>query len=69
MSELDWPGNVRQLDNACRWLTVMASGNDIHLQDLPPELQNQVVVDGADDWVGVFALGCKRTSPPAGVEY
>ncbi len=54
LSELDWPGNVRQLDNACRWLTVMASGNDIHLQDLPPELQNQVVVDGADDWVGVF---------------
>ena len=35
---LDWPGNVRQLENACRWLTVMASGNEIHLEDLPPEL-------------------------------
>ena len=38
--ELDWPGNVRQLENACRWLTVMAPGRDIHLADLPPELKN-----------------------------
>ena len=35
---LDWPGNVRQLENTCRWLTVMAPGRDIHLADLPPEL-------------------------------
>jgi two-component system nitrogen regulation response regulator GlnG len=35
---LDWPGNVRQLENCCRWLTVMASGREIHLSDLPPEL-------------------------------
>jgi two-component system nitrogen regulation response regulator GlnG len=35
---LEWPGNVRQLENSCRWLTVMASGREIHLYDLPPEL-------------------------------
>ena len=35
---LNWPGNVRQLENCCRWLTVMASGRDVHLSDLPPEL-------------------------------
>jgi two-component system nitrogen regulation response regulator GlnG len=35
---LDWPGNVRQLENTCRWLTVMASGREVHLTDLPPEL-------------------------------
>ena len=35
----DWLGNVRQLENACRWLTVMAPGRDIHLGDLPPELR------------------------------
>ena len=40
LETLDWPGNVRQLENACRWLTVMASGNEIHLEDLPPELRN-----------------------------
>ena len=34
-----WPGNVRQLENACRWLTVMAPGQDVHLVDLPPELR------------------------------
>ena len=35
-----WPGNVRQLENVCRWLTVMAPGQDVHLNDLPPELRD-----------------------------
>ena len=38
LQQLDWPGNVRQLENLCRWLTVMAPGQEIHLEDLPPEL-------------------------------
>jgi two-component system nitrogen regulation response regulator GlnG len=38
LSKLDWPGNVRQLENTCRWLTVMSPGQVIHLDDLPPEL-------------------------------
>jgi DNA-binding NtrC family response regulator len=38
---LDWPGNVRQLENLCRWLTVMASGREIHLEDLPMELRER----------------------------
>ena len=38
LSQLPWPGNVRQLENTCRWLTVMAAGRNIHLSDLPPEL-------------------------------
>jgi two-component system nitrogen regulation response regulator GlnG len=38
LSQFDWQGNVRQLENTCRWLTVMASGREIHVQDLPPEL-------------------------------
>jgi two-component system, NtrC family, nitrogen regulation response regulator GlnG len=41
LSSLDWPGNVRQLENICRWLTVMASGREVHLDDLPPELREQ----------------------------
>jgi two-component system nitrogen regulation response regulator GlnG len=40
LSTLDWAGNVRQLENTCRWLTVMASGREIHLHDLPPEFLN-----------------------------
>ncbi len=38
MATLDWAGNVRQLENTCRWLTVMASGREILITDLPPEL-------------------------------
>ena len=37
---LEWPGNVRQLENFCRWITVMASGREVYLTDLPPELSN-----------------------------
>ena len=35
---LPWAGNVRQLENTCRWLTVMASGREIVMDDLPSEL-------------------------------
>ena len=38
LSNLEWPGNVRQLENTCRWLTVMAAGHDILLDDLPADL-------------------------------
>ena len=54
---LDWPGNVRQLENTCRWLTVMASGREVHLSDLPPELgsiSEPIVATGTEkteaDW-------------------
>jgi two-component system nitrogen regulation response regulator GlnG len=47
LSEFDFPGNVRQLENFCHWLTVMAVGQTIGVSDLPPEvrvteLSNQV---------------------------
>ncbi|MDA0271705.1 MAG: nitrogen regulation protein NR(I) [Proteobacteria bacterium] len=35
---LPWPGNVRQLENACRWIAVMATSQDVMIEDLPPEL-------------------------------
>lgn len=35
---LSWPGNVRQLENFCRWITVMASSREVRIDDLPPEL-------------------------------
>ncbi|USD32623.1 MULTISPECIES: nitrogen regulation protein NR(I) [Vibrio] len=38
LNRLNWPGNVRQLENICRWLTVMASGSEILPADLPTEL-------------------------------
>ena len=51
LSKLDWPGNVRQLENFCRWVTVMASGRDIHIDDLPPELKKtDNAHDTSSDW-------------------
>jgi two-component system nitrogen regulation response regulator GlnG len=40
LSHLHWSGNVRQLENVCHWLTVMAPGQNIDIKDLPPELRN-----------------------------
>ncbi len=38
LSTLEWPGNVRQLENTCRWITVMSPGKMIHRDSLPAEL-------------------------------
>jgi len=53
LSSLPWPGNVRQLENICRWLTVMAAGREIHMEDLPPELKNSAyenATNNPDSW-------------------
>ncbi len=58
---LTWAGNVRQLENTCRWLTVMANGKEIHMEDLPPELRNDSVVEGsAEDWEEALAVWADR---------
>jgi two-component system nitrogen regulation response regulator GlnG len=49
LSQLNWPGNVRQLENTCRWLTVMAAGREIQLEDLPPELSTEKENITSDD--------------------
>jgi len=42
---------VRQLENTARWLTVMASSHEVHVEDLPPELRNQEPREISDgDW-------------------
>jgi two-component system nitrogen regulation response regulator GlnG len=38
LSNLELPGNVRQLENLCNWITVMAPGQVVEVKDLPPEL-------------------------------
>ncbi|MDX1593508.1 MAG: nitrogen regulation protein NR(I) [Gammaproteobacteria bacterium] len=52
--DLDWPGNVRQLENTCRWLTVMASGRDIHVDDLPVELREAAPQQVGEDWIAAL---------------
>jgi two-component system nitrogen regulation response regulator GlnG len=38
LSHFNFPGNVRQLENICHWLTVMAPAQMIEAKDLPPEV-------------------------------
>ncbi|MEZ8052144.1 nitrogen regulation protein NR(I) [Vibrio atlanticus] len=62
LNQLNWPGNVRQLENICRWLTVMASGSEILPSDLPPELLEEKVVisEGTDgNWQQLLANWAK----------
>ncbi|WP_412486621.1 nitrogen regulation protein NR(I) [Shewanella chilikensis] len=61
LQQLPWPGNVRQLENTCRWLTVMASGQEIIPQDLPPELfkepkATQGSANPSQDWQNALKL-------------
>ena len=43
LMQFDFPGNVRQLENICHWLTVMAPAQLVDAKDLPPELQSKPV--------------------------
>jgi two-component system nitrogen regulation response regulator GlnG len=43
LTAFDYPGNVRQLENVCHWLTVMAPAQVIESKDLPPELMEGAV--------------------------
>ena len=67
LRDLDWPGNVRQLENTARWLTVMASGSEIHPEDLPPELRRDPPRGGGGEGGWQSALqGWARHSLAAG---
>jgi two-component system nitrogen regulation response regulator GlnG len=55
LTQLSWPGNVRQLENTCRWVTVMATGREVYVEDLPPELLQEGSKSGESlDWVSIL---------------
>ena len=60
MQGLELPGNVRQLENLCHWLTVMAPGQTIEIADLPPELKEQSGAAAPCDWLSALALEADR---------
>ncbi len=45
----DWPGNVRQLENVCHWVTVMAPGQVVDVKDLPPEVRGDAAAAATAD--------------------
>ena len=55
LASLDFPGNVRQLENICHWLTVMAPGQQVDLADLPAELRDSPQVSLGADWESALA--------------
>ena len=45
LMKYDWPGNVRQLENVCYWLTLMSPSQNVKVQDLPTEVKEFEVTD------------------------
>lgn len=62
LMSFDFPGNVRQLENLCHWLTVMAPGQMVEVGDLPPELREGEGAgsSGHSDWVSLLAVEVDR---------
>ena len=66
LTRLAWPGNVRQLENTCRWLTVMAAGQEVLIQDLPAELFEATAPESStghalpDSWATLLAQWADR---------
>jgi len=53
LSRLAFPGNVRQVESLCHWLTVMAPGQVIDIGDLPAEFRDQAAA-AASDWLAAL---------------
>ena len=62
LSTLDLPGNVRQLENLCNWITVMAPGQTVEIKDLPPEL---IETAGAAPSVAVIGAATTAATMPS----
>jgi two-component system, NtrC family, nitrogen regulation response regulator GlnG len=59
LSRLPFPGNVRQLENLCHWLTVMAPGQVIDVGDLPAEFRGQAA-GPVSDWLAALEHEAER---------
>jgi len=55
LQQLDLPGNVRQLENLCHWLTVMAPGQSVDVADLPADLREERTRDLPLNWIVALA--------------
>ncbi len=53
LAQQEFPGNVRQLENICHWITVMAPGLQVEIADLPPDIRSntdKAQSPGDADW-------------------
>jgi two-component system nitrogen regulation response regulator GlnG len=54
LTTLDWPGNVRQLENICHWVTVMAPGVNVDVADLPAEIRERTGRTTNENWINAL---------------
>ena len=64
LEKYDWPGNVRQLENICYWLTLMSPTQNIKVEDLPSEIKDHEAqeVEASSDWEQGLAAWLKELS-------
>ena len=56
LNEYNWPGNIRQLENTCRYITVMAPSTSITIDDIPDEVKNiEMITNGLTQVNGLDA--------------
>jgi len=57
LTQYDWPGNVRQLENICYWIALMAPTQNVKLEDLPGEIisSDKPSQIPGDDWQSGFS--------------
>jgi two-component system nitrogen regulation response regulator GlnG len=62
LSTLQWPGNVRQLENTCRWLSVMAPSKQIRIDDLPQDIRQGSAnsTTSQESWQDALRLHLKK---------
>ncbi|MBS0435953.1 MAG: nitrogen regulation protein NR(I) [Proteobacteria bacterium] len=69
LMRFDFPGNVRQLENLCHWLTVMAPAQVIEPKDLPPELSGEAPAAPAAETHAESALPASAAAVAAAPSY
>ena len=64
LEKYNWPGNVRQLENICYWLTLMSPTQNIKVEDLPNEIKDfdNLEDDLPTDWEKGFSIWLKNLS-------
>ena len=60
LTAFDFPGNVRQLENICHWLTVMAPSQLVERQDLPAEVRDMAGIEADAGNVGLDSGGFRQ---------
>jgi len=61
LERFEWPGNVRQLQNVCNWLTVMAPSQVVTANDLPPEIRRATALASSESLPGTAGVGADQS--------